>query len=140
MISLLVACHYRQQIVHAAAQIPFKKCTAALRVYIKVLLIAFDNQFILAVAVKVNELVALPVSVTKTYAVSSILGLDEVMIDSGTHVTHVDTTKQAMPVSIVGLRLPQLHNSRIFCRTCSVDSIMDTQHFLVLVVDLWITY
>ena len=79
--------------MHTTSQIPFKKSATALRVYIKVLLIAFDNQFILAVPVKIGKLVVLPVLNAKAYPVGSILGLDEVMIDGGTHMAHINAAK-----------------------------------------------
>ena len=55
-------------------------------------------------------------------------------------MTHINATEQAMPVSIVALRLPQVHQSCFCCITSLVYCIMGTQHFFVLVVNLIITY
>jgi len=46
----------------AAAHIPFEQRAAAPGIKIEVLLVALDDQFVPAVAVKIGELVALPVS------------------------------------------------------------------------------
>ncbi len=51
-------------------------------------------------------------------------------------MTHINAPEETMPVGIVGLRLPQLHRPRLFCRTGGIDSIVDAQHLLVLVIDL----
>src|SRR2546421_5274585 len=140
MIAFLVARHYAKHVMHTTAHVPLKKSASALRTNIEILLVALNKQFVLAVPVKVGELIALPVSCTITHTVGGIFGFDEVMIDSGTHMTHIDTTEEAMPVSIVGLRLPEVHQSS-FCRiTSPVYCIVDTQHFFVLVVNLIIAH
>ena len=126
--------------MHTTAHVPLKKAASALRINIEILLVALNKQFILAVPVKVGELVVLPGPRSIAHTVGSIFGFDEVMIDSGTHMTHIDTTEQAMPVSIVGLRLPQVHQSCFCCITSFVYCIMDTQHFFVLVINLMIAY
>src|SRR2546421_13058596 len=140
MIAFLVARHYAKHVMHTTAHVPLKKAASALRINIEILLVALNKQLILAVPVKVGELVALPGSRTIAHTVGSIFGFDEVMIDSGTHMTHIDTTEQAMPVSIVGLRLPQVRQSFFCCVSGLVDCIVDPQHFFVLVVNLIIAH
>src|SRR5437764_8312452 len=140
MIAFLVACHYAKHVMRAAAHVPLKKSTPALWINIEILLITLNNQFILAVPVKVGELVTLPVPCPIAHTVGSIFGFDEVMINGGTHMTHINATEQAMPVSIVALRLPQVHQSCFCCIASLVNCLMDTQHFFVLVVNLIITY
>src|SRR6266571_4858200 len=111
VIAFLVASHHAGQVVHTAAHIPLENRTTALWIDIHVLLVAFDKQFILAIAVKVGELVALPVFCAKVYAVSRIFSLDKMVVNSRAHMAHINATKQAMPVGIVVLALPQLHQS-----------------------------
>ena len=80
VITLFVACYHRQQVMHAAPQVPLKKRASTLWVYVKVLLIALNDQFVLAVPVSVGKLVALPGPRTEPDSVSSVLGLDQVMV------------------------------------------------------------
>src|SRR5437868_15461243 len=103
--------------MHTTAHVPLKKAASALWINIENLLVALNKQFILAVPVKVGELVVLPGPRTIAHTVGSIFGFDEVMIDGGTHMTHIDTTEQAMPVSIVGLRRPQVLQPFSCCTT-----------------------
>src|SRR5260370_982217 len=82
----LVPCHHAKHVMHAAAHVPLKKSAPTLRINIEILLITLDNQFILAVPVKVGELVALPGPCTIAHTVGGIFGFDEVMINGGTHM------------------------------------------------------
>ena len=63
------------------AHIPFKECAAALRINVQILRIALDEQFVLAVAVKIGKLVTLPMAGAETNAVGGILGLDKVVLN-----------------------------------------------------------
>src|SRR5260370_2120881 len=47
VIALFVACYHRQQVMHAAPQIPFKNRPSTLSLYLKFLLIPFNDQFFL---------------------------------------------------------------------------------------------
>ena len=126
--------------MHTAAHIPLKQCATALGIDIKILLIALNNQFLLAITVKVSELVALPVSRPKLRPLGSIFGLDEVMINSGTHMAHINASEQTVPVSIVSLCLPQMHYARFCCTTDPVYCIVNAQHYFMLVINLVIAH
>src|SRR5689334_4743119 len=100
--------------MHATAHVPFEKRAASIWIDIDVLLIAFDDQFVLAVLIEVREFEVLPVPIAKAYPVSGVFCLDEVVIDRRAHMVHKNATKKAMPVGIVGLPLPQLDSTGFF--------------------------
>src|SRR5437773_10207067 len=79
MITFLMACHDGKQVMHAPAHIPLKKCASTLWIDIEVLLVAFDDQFVLAVTIKISELVALPVCGSETRAVRGISCFNELV-------------------------------------------------------------
>src|SRR5438876_12226707 len=79
-------------------------------------------------------------SMAKAYPVSGILCFDEVMIDRGSHVVHINATKKPMPVSIVCLCLPQLYHTSFLSRSRSIYRVMNPQHFLMLVIDFWVAH
>src|SRR5579885_1520431 len=140
VIAFFAAGHDGEQVMFAAAHIPLKERTAAMGVNVEILRIALDDQFVLAVAVKIGELVTLPVTGAETDAVGGILGFDQMVVDSRAHVAHVDATKEAMPVSIVGLGLPQLYQAGLFTGFNSIDGVMHAQHFFVLVIHFRIAH
>src|SRR5215475_2182304 len=126
--------------MHTAPDIPLEDRAAAPRVQIHVLLVTFDDQFILAIPVKVGKLVALPMAGAEPRTVRCIFSFDQMVINSGTHMPHVDPAKETMPVRIVSLGFPQLHQSHFRRGTSCIDSIMHTQHLLMLIVCLGVTY
>src|SRR5258707_15217190 len=82
----------------------------------------------------------LPVTCAMQDLLGSVLSLDQMMINCGTHMAHVDAPEEAMPVGIVGLRLPQLSQAMLrACASC-IHSLVDAQHFLMLVIDLRIAH
>src|SRR5579875_651058 len=106
VIAFLASGHDGEQVMLAAAHIPLKERAAAMRVNVEILRIALAKQFVLAVTVKIGELVTLPVTGAETDAVGGILGLDQMVVDGRAHMPHIDAAKEAMPVGIVGLRFP----------------------------------
>src|SRR5215471_9372784 len=126
--------------MHTAPDIPLEDRATALRVQVHVLLVAFDDQFILAIPVKVGKLVALPMARAESHMVRCIFSFDQVVINSGPYMPHVNPAKETMPVRIVSLGFPQLHQSHFRRGTSCIDSIMHTQHLLMLVVCLGVTY
>src|SRR6266568_3570236 len=54
-------------------------------------------------------------------------------------MSHIDAAEESMPVGVVGLSLPQMHQSMLRRGACRVDQIMDAQHLLMLVVHFRIT-
>src|SRR5207302_10857988 len=140
MITFLMARHDGKQVMHAPAHIPLKKCASTLWIDIEVLLVAFNDQFVLAITIKIGELVALPVYGSKTRAVGGIFCFNEVVVDSRTHMSHIDTAEEAMPVGVVGLCLPQLNNACLGRSTSIIHVLMDAQHFFMLVVYLRVAH
>src|SRR5437660_3263854 len=100
-----MARHDRQEIMHTAPHIPLNQCAATLWINVEILLVTLDKQFILAVAVEIGELVALPGLRSVTYTVGCIFGFDQMMINSRTHVAHVNAAEETVPVGIVALGL-----------------------------------
>ena len=140
MITFLMARHDGKQVMHAPAHIPLKKCASALWIDIEVLLVAFNDQFVPAITIKIGELVALPVYGSETREVGGIFRFNEVVVDSRTHMSHIDTAEEAMPVGVVGLCLPQLNNACLGRSTSIIHVLMDTQHFFMLVVYLRVAH
>src|SRR5438309_644158 len=93
VVAFLAARHGTEQVVGATSDVPFKECAAPLRVDVKVLLIALYNQLVLGVAVKVGKLEALPVACSMQLLVGGCLCLNQVVIDGGAHMTHIDATE-----------------------------------------------
>src|SRR5437764_7309485 len=101
VVTLLVASHDTEHIMSTPSQIPFEQRAAMLWIDIEILLIALDDQFLPAVALEIAEFVTLPGHCTVEDAIGCIFSSNEVMVDSGAYMCHVDATKQTMPVGIV---------------------------------------
>src|SRR5712691_2151483 len=81
VIALLTPCHHAGEIMGAAPHIPLEDSSSMMGSDIEILLVAFNQQLILRVAVEVAELVALPASPAEAGAISGVFRLDQMMID-----------------------------------------------------------
>src|SRR5436853_1545783 len=86
---------------------------------IEILLIALDDQFLLGVTLEIDEFVTLPGYCAVEEAISNVFSFNEVMVDSGTYMCHIDAAKQTMPVGIVSLGFPEVNcATRLCCSSC----------------------
>ena len=75
-----------------------------------------------------------------TRAIGGVFSFNQMMVDRRTHMPHINASKEAMPVGIVGLSFPQLYQTCFRGSARIIHFMMDAQHFLMLIVYLMVAY
>src|SRR2546428_13971489 len=106
LVTFLVTCHKREEVSDTSAHVSLKKRAAAMRIDIEILQVTLNKQFILAITVKVGILVVLPMVSAVTRVIGGVFSFNPMMVNCRTHIPHINDSKEAMAVGIVGLSFP----------------------------------